>query len=173
MSQIIINNLIYSTNYEIVFTLDYLDLNKTIISNKLEVLTNNKCNCKINKTSVIGYYDDENCEIKNKCKCKDCYEGINCNQCKSNCYLNNKTLECVKCPCDLNKSDGSCLFDEDYDGIICSSCVLPNIGLYCDECDVYYYKTESNDCLPCMCNSNTNPMARHHCGDINGNYYFD
>lgn len=132
----------------------------------IEFITNNKCNCKINTTISNGYNED-NCEI-NKCKCKDCYEGSNCNKCKSNCYLNNQTLECVKCPCDLNKSDGLCLFDQDYDSIRCNSCILPSIGLLCDECDAYYYKSLSNDCLPCTCNSNSNPLARRHCNDLDG-----
>jgi hypothetical protein len=166
---IIIDHLIESTKYKIIFILVLKEdlTNRTIRSNDMiEFITNNKCNCKINTTISNGYNED-NCEI-NKCKCKDCYEGSNCNKCKSNCYLNNQTLECVKCPCDLNKSDGLCLFDQDYDSIRCNLCILPSIGLLCDECDTYYYKSLSNDCLPCTCNSNSNPLARRHCNDLDG-----
>ena len=150
--QIIIKNLLPNREYKILFTLeyDYLALNITnqIVNSKIIEFFTHKAN-----NSVVS---SENCEINGKCK--------------SGCYLNNKTQTCEKCPCDVNKSNGECEMMNDI--LICSSCNLPFVGNLCLDCDIYYYKSIENYCLPCVCNNNTSPYASRHCDDTTGMMIF-
>jgi hypothetical protein len=168
--RILITNLTSSSQYKVLFTLEYAFLgfnitNKTFKSDLITFFTLNKCNCKLSST-----INDEDCESggNKTCKCKDCYEGASCDQCKTGCYLNRKTNECEKCLCDVNKSNGECEMG-DSSIIKCTLCHLPYIGDVCEDCDVYYFKSKERYCMPCMCSDNTSPMASRHCNDMNGN----
>jgi hypothetical protein len=107
-------------------------------------------------------------------KCKSsCYE-VKRNKNEQGKAKSGEPVLCEACPCDTSRSTGECVVIESANKdspssssaevksgpaqtIQCKKCIKPYTGLLCNECEnegIDYYKTETNECMPCSCNGN-------------------
>uniref|UniRef100_A0A8B7W364 Multiple epidermal growth factor-like domains protein 9 n=1 Tax=Castor canadensis TaxID=51338 RepID=A0A8B7W364_CASCN len=102
------------------------------------------CNC-----SKVGSLDVKHCnQTTGQCECQQGYQGLRCDTCKEDFYLNHTSGLCLPCHCSphgaLNifcNSSGNC------------QCRVGVTGSTCNRCQDGYYGFSKNGCMPCHCNN--------------------
>ncbi|KFO24118.1 Multiple epidermal growth factor-like domains protein 9 [Fukomys damarensis] len=102
------------------------------------------CNC-----SRTGSLDEKHCnQTTGQCECQQGYQGLHCEICKEDFYLNHTSGLCLPCHCSpqgalskLCNSSGNC------------QCRVGVTGSTCNRCQDGYYGFSKNGCLPCQCNN--------------------
>ncbi|XP_062597144.1 uncharacterized protein LOC134258607 isoform X2 [Saccostrea cucullata] len=87
------------------------------------------------------------------CDCKEGYSGMYCQICRPGFYRLTPDKPCFRCPCEPEKSDGNCHFEEGY--LFCNTCKEGYGGNLCQACAVGYYMPKmSRRCTQCNCHGN-------------------
>ncbi|XP_075435607.1 multiple epidermal growth factor-like domains protein 9 [Ascaphus truei] len=108
------------------------------------------CNC--NNQSKKCDVSTGNCLL-----CKGNTMGDRCENCKVGFYrpVGVLTEECVKCPCSLLMSTGTCHLGSAE--VVCDQCSVGYMGPKCNQCDKGYYDHDTI-CVKCNCSGNVDPV---------------
>lgn len=148
----------------------------------LSILCNSSgmCQCKVGVTGSTcdrcqdGYYDFNKsgclpCRCHNRSAscdaltgaCLNCQEnskGDHCEECKEGYYQSpDVTGECLRCPCSLVTSTGSCIIKLGELEPKCVQCKDGYTGQNCNKCENGYYNSDSI-CIKCQCHGHVDPM---------------
>ncbi|MEE6523049.1 hypothetical protein FKM82_021762 [Ascaphus truei] len=95
--------------------------------------------------------------IGNCLLCKGNTMGDRCENCKVGFYrpVGVLTEECVKCPCSLLMSTGTCHLGSAE--VVCDQCSVGYMGPKCNQCDKGYYDHDTI-CVKCNCSGNVDPV---------------